>query len=365
MNSNPARLGLVGPLPPPNGGMAMQLQQLARLLSVEKLDVEVVRNNAPYRPAFIRHIKGLRALFLLIPYIGRVWRLAGRVDVIHLLANSGWSWQLYAAPVIWMGWLRSTPVIVNYRGGEAREYLGASLAWIKPTLDKASALVVPSGFLQEVFNDFGFASSVVPNIIDPDTFYPAPPAEGGPAEARPFTIVITRNLESIYGLDTAIRALALVHEQLPDIRLKIAGSGPQRDELLQLVTSLGLADSVVFLGRLGRPDIVDLYHGADVMLNPSRVDNMPNSVLEAMACGLPVISSNVGGVPYIVHHGRTALLVEPDNAEQMAQAIRDLYHDQALREGLANRGLHEVAQYYWSAVRLKWLSLYRSHGAAT
>ena len=125
------RLGLVGPLPPPNGGMAMQLQQLAGLLGHEDIGVDLVQTNPPYRPAIVRHVKGLRAIFLLVPYLWRVWRMAGRVDVIHLMANSGWSWQLYAAPVIWLGWLRKTPVIVNYRGGAAREYLAASGAWVK------------------------------------------------------------------------------------------------------------------------------------------------------------------------------------------------------------------------------------------
>jgi glycosyltransferase involved in cell wall biosynthesis len=361
--SQAMRLGMVGPLPPPSGGMAMQLQQLARLLAGEGVQVEVVQTNEPYRPRFIRHVKGLRALFLLLPYLWRVWRLAGRVEVIHLMANSGWSWQLYAAPVLWIAGFRKTPVIVNYRGGAAREYLAASLRRVKPSLDKASSLVVPSGFLRQVFIDFGFESKVIPNIIDPKTFYPAS-GPAAPGIGRPlYTLVITRNLEAIYGLETAIRAVALVREQIADIRLEIAGSGPLRAELEQLAESLGLGETVIFLGRLGRAEIVDLYHNADAMLNPSRVDNMPNSVLEAMACGLPVISTNVGGVPYIVRDGQTGLLVEPDNAPQMAQAILSLHNDATMRESLARNGLREVAQYYWNEVKPQWLALYRDCGA--
>ena len=85
------RIGLVGPLPPPNGGMAMQTLQLERLLGEEGVTVELLQTNAPYKPAFIGTIRGLRAVFRLLPYLWRVWRLAGRVDVIHLMANSGWS----------------------------------------------------------------------------------------------------------------------------------------------------------------------------------------------------------------------------------------------------------------------------------
>ena len=350
------RLGLVGPLPPPNGGMAMQTLQLARLLEKEGVVVELVQTNAPYWPSIVGQVQGLRALFRLLPYLWHVWRLAGNSDVIHLMANSGWSWQLFAAPVIWIGWLRNTPVIVNYRGGAAREYLAASAKWVIPSMARAARLVVPSGFLQQVFSEVGLCAAIIPNIIDLDLFYPAeePPLGAG------FTLVITRNLEPIYGLDTALLALALARKAIPDIQLKIAGSGPQRAELEQLSERLGLGSSVVFLGRLERPQIVDLYHSAHAMLNPSRVDNMPNSVLEALACGLPVISTNVGGVPYIVEDGHTAVLVPPDNAQEMAQAIVKLCNDRKLRSHLRDSGSRAVAQYTWDQVRPQWLALYNT-----
>lgn len=354
------RLGLVGPLPPPNGGMAMQTLQLARLLGEEGLEVELVQTNAPYWPAVVAKLKGVRAFFRIIPYLWRIWRLAGRTDVIHLMANSGWSWQLFAAPVIWIGWLRKTPVIVNYRGGEAREYLGASARWVKPSLARSAQLVVPSGFLRQVFSEFGVSAAVIPNIIDLEMFYPA----ATQSRDNVFTLVITRNLEPIYGLDTAIRALALAREAVPTLHLKIAGSGPQQAELQRLVEQLGLGDAVAFLGRLERQQVVDLYHGADAMLNPSRVDNMPNSVLEALACGLPVISTNVGGVPYIVQDGQTALLVPRDDAGAMADAIVKLYTDTTLRSALQERGRRAVAQYAWEEVRPLWLSLYNTHTVA-
>ena len=354
------RLGLVGPLPPPNGGMAMQTLQLARLLGEEGIDVDLVQTNAPYRPKAAGKIKGLRAIVRLLPYLWQIWRLAGRTDAIHLMANSGWSWQLFAAPVIWMGWLRKTPVIVNYRGGEAREYLATSAKWVKPSMARASRLVVPSGFLQQVFSDVNLSSTVIPNIIDLELFHPAPQ----PPSDTVFTLVVTRNLEPIYGLATAVRAIALVREEVPQIQLKIAGSGPQGAELERLVASLGLEDEVFFLGRLDRTEIVELYHSANAMLNPTRVDNMPNSLLEALACGLPVISTNVGGVPYIVEDEQTALLVAPDNEQEMAQAIVRLFEDADLRRQLSERGRREVAQYAWAEVWPRWRAVYNSPAVA-
>ena len=344
------RLGLIGPAPPPNGGMALQTQQLQRLLSAEGVEVEFLATNAPYQPAWIENVRGVRALFRLLPYLWRVWRLAARVDVVHLMANSGWSWQLFAAPVLWLGWLRGVPVIVNYRGGEAREYLAASHRWVKPSLSRAASLAVPSGFLQQVFGEHGVQAQVIPNIIDLDFFRPAATEPPGDVSVKLFRLVITRNLEPIYGLETAIRAMALVREELPNIRLEIAGSGPQREALQELIASLDLAAHVVLLGRLERDEVLSLYQRSDAMLNPTTVDNMPNSVLESMACGLPVISTNVGGVPFIVRDGESALLIEPNDPRAMADAVLRLARDLALRAHLRDTGLQEVTSYSWPKV---------------
>lgn len=359
--SEPLRLGIVGPVPPPNGGMAMQTRQLARLLAEEGVDVTLVATNASYKPAVVENIKGVRALFRLLPYIWQIWRLAGRVDVIHLMANSGWSWQLFAAPVIWIGWLRATPVIVNYRGGEAREYLQKSAARIIPTINRARRVVVPSGFLEEVFSEFGIAVKIIPNIIDLHTFRPntLSGTERVCRDEGDYVAVITRNLEPIYGLDTAIRCVALVREAIPGIILKIAGSGPQLEQLQQLAAQLQVQDRVCFLGRLERSDVVALYQQADVMLNTALVDNMPNSVLEALACGLPVVSTNVGGVPFLVEHEKTALLVEPGDAEAMAESLIALHTDSTRSERLSKSGQELVQRFAWPEVKRQWLDLYR------
>jgi glycosyltransferase involved in cell wall biosynthesis len=106
---------------------------------------------------------------------------------------------------------------------------------------------------------------------------------------------------------SAIRALALVRARVPHAQLIVAGSGPEKTRLKQLAESLNLGGSVRFTGRVEAADMPALYRSAQVSLNPSRVDNMPNSVLEALAAGVAVVSTRVGGVPYMVEHEKTAL----------------------------------------------------------
>lgn len=357
----PLRIALVGPLPPPSGGMANQTLQLMKLLQQDGHHVELVQVNAPYRPAWAGRVPLLRAAFRLIPYLWNLWRAAGRVELFHVMANSGWSWHLFAAPAVWIAHLRGTPVLVNYRGGEADAFLRRSVAWVRPSLRRADALLVPSGFLAEVFGRYGFASTIVPNIVNLDRFSAAsalPATAAGEGDAP--CILVARNLEPIYDNQTALRAFAIVARSHARARLIVAGSGPLRQELEALARELGIANAVEFTGRVEHEGMAALYRSADIMLNPSLVDNTPNSVLEAMASGVPVISTNVGGVPYLVQDGETALLVPPADPAAMAAAMLRLLAAPELAARLRDNGLRSARLYTWAAVRPRLLQAYRA-----
>ncbi len=272
------------------------------------------------------------------------------------MSNSGWSWQLFSAPVLWLARWRGTPVVVNYRGGEAGDYLQRSWTRVKPSLMRASQLVVPSTFLQEVFAGYGVTAQVIPNIIDTDRFRPA---DQQASLQQPLQIVVTRNLEAIYDIATAIRTLAALQQRGLDCQLAVAGSGPEEHNLRQLVQELGLTDKVSFLGRLEREQMAAHYQNADIFLNSSRVDNMPNSLLEAMACGLPVVSTDAGGIPRMVTHEQTALLTGIGDVSSLAAAVERLVAEPDLRQSLIAQGLEQIQEYRWSAVRQQWLALYQ------
>ena len=342
---NGLQLALVGPLPPPAGGMANQTRQLAELLGGEGVEVRVVQTNAPYRPAWTARLPVLRAAVRLLPYLVRLWAVAGRSQLVHVMANSGWSWHLFAAPAIRIASQRGVPAIVNYRGGEAASFMARSHRSVRRTMERAAAVVVPSEYLRQVFAAYGIHAEVVPNVVDLNCFRPSVPSR-----TRGAHLVVTRNLEPIYDNATAIRALALVRARLPSARLTIAGSGPERRALEALAAALGVAAAVTFTGRLEREAVAALYRDADVALNPSTVDNMPNSLLEALASGVPIVSTDVGGVPHIVQDGTTALLVPPRDPEAMARAALRLLENPELSARLAAAGLQQARRYTWNEV---------------
>ena len=345
---------VVGPLPPPSGGMANQCEQLVRLLRADGVSVELVCTNPPYRPRWIGSLPVLRAGFRLLPYLLHLWRAIGRAAVVHVLANSGWAWHLFAAPAIVVARWRDTPVIINYRGGNADSFLARAPRHVRRLLAAGSLRVTPSVFLQRVFARYGLSAEVVPNIIDLSRFAPVPRRSFGDAPH----LVVTRNLEEIYDIPTALRAFALIRAVLPQAQLTVAGSGPELERLQTLVGELGLGNSVRFAGRIANAAMPAVYAAADCMLNPSTVDNMPNSILEAFASGVPVVSTDAGGIPDLVQDGVTGLLVAVGDEQTMARAALRVLQSTELAAALRQAGLEQAASYAWPQVRAQWLAAY-------
>lgn len=352
--SIPGAVVVVGPLPPPAGGMANQTRQLTELLRSADVDVIVVQTNTPIHPKWLGRLPFIRALFRLLPYVWTVWRAAGKASVIHLMANSGWAWHLFAAPVIWLARFRGVPVVVNYRGGEAASFLARSQALVRFSMKNAARLVVPSTFLKEVFASYGMAATIVPNIVDLARFRPRE-ARGKDAPR----LVVARNLEPIYDNSTALKAFQIVLAKWPGSTLTVAGTGPDESHLRELAGELGLVGAVRFVGRLDRDEMAALIRSSDAMLNPSLADNMPNSVLESLASGVPVISTNVGGIPHLVENGVTALLVPPADPKAMAAACLEVLGNNDLWMRLRVAGLVEARRYTWPRVAPVLADIYR------
>lgn len=340
-------IALVGPLPPPAGGMANQTLQLAELLAGEGVTVRSIQTQPPYRPTWIGRIPVLRAVWRLFPYLFGLWRNSRGAHVVHIMANSGWSWHLSAAPAVWIAKLRGSGVVLNYRGGEAEVFFEKSFRWVRATLTLVDEIVVPSGFLFEVFARRGFTCKVIPNIIDLTRFSASRVPSG---DHRTLRLLVARNLEPLYDNETAIRAFKLVHHQVPTAKLTIVGTGPERERLGKLVVELGLSRSVEFPGQVENREMPTLMREADVLINPSLADNMPISILEAFASGLPVVSTNVGGVPFLVTHEQTGLLVPPHEPAELSAAILRLHRDRALWERLVIAAKSHVERYAWSEV---------------
>ena len=189
----------------------------------------------------------VRAALRLPAYLARLWTVAASVDLFHVMANSGWSWHLYAAPAIWIARLRGKVVVLNYRGGQADEFFARRTRLVSVSMKRADAIIVPSPYLAQVFEKYGFLTQIVPNVIDLARFTPA--ARTGKTVSAPL-LLVARNLEAIYDNASALRAFAIVRQACPDARLIVAGSGSELAALEELARQLGLSGAVQFTGRV-------------------------------------------------------------------------------------------------------------------
>jgi glycosyltransferase involved in cell wall biosynthesis len=334
------------------GGHAVQAVALAHGLADEGCAVRFLPINPRFpRPfGWVRRVPVLRTLLNQALYLPSLRGLRG-VDVVHLFSASYWSFLLGPAPALVAARAYGKPVVLHYHSGEAEDHLSHWGPLVHPWLRLARCIVVPSGYLRDVFDRHGYRVRVIPNVIDPGTFRFR---QRRPLRPR---LVSVRNLERHYGVDTILRAFALLRSRWPDATLTVAGQGSQDEPLRRLAADLG-ADQVRFVGRVEPGQMPELLDSADVMVNASVVDNQPVTLLEAMAAGLPIVTSRTGDIPSLVRDGQTGRLVPAGDPEAMARAVGDLlaHPDAALR--IARRARLHVEDYTWAQVRHAWMDLY-------
>ena len=359
--ARPLRVCLVGPSLDILGGQAIILDRLRRRLEqLPELEVSFLPVNprlpGPWRA--LQRINYVRTLVTSVAYLWSLLRHLRHVDVVHAFSASYWSFLLAPVPAMAVGRLFGKTVVVNYRSGEADDHLTRWRLTI-PLLRMAHAIVVPSGYLVDVFRKHRLSATAIFNFVEAERI---PYRMRG--TVRPI-FLSNRNLEPLYNVGCTLRAFALVQRALPNAELTLAGDGAERASLEGLTQELGLRN-VRFVGRVSPADMPALYDAADVYLNSPDIDNMPNSVIEAFAAGLPVVTTDAGGIPYIVQHEANGLMVPSgDDIALGAQALR-MVAEPELATRLSLRGRQACLEHYvWPAVRDAWLRLYRSARSGT
>jgi glycosyltransferase involved in cell wall biosynthesis len=166
-----------------------------------------------------------------------------------------------------------------------------------------------------------------------------------------------RAFSEIYNPSLAPRVVALLARDYPEIQLTMIGpdkADGSLQRMRQTAVQLGVSDSIRTPGAVLKAEVPGWLNQGDVFLNTTNIDNTPVSMLEAMACGMCVISTNVGGIPYLVADGRHALLVPPNDPEAMAHAVRRVLTDPDLAERISKHARLESEQYSWSMVLPAW-----------
>lgn len=352
--TNRQRILLIGPKVPPYGGMALQARLMQELMNSEGISAEFLASNLPFpeRLHFFERLRGARPFLRSAVFCWELWKKLERAEVVHILACSWLYFFVIVGPAVSISRLRRKRVILNYRGGQADQFLRWFCHLSKPFFRVAHVVTAPSEFLVEVIGRrIGVPVQIVPNIVDFTRFRYR---ERKPLRPK---MIVTRHLEKLYDIESIVRAFAEVQRRYPEASLVIAGTGKEEQHLRNLVSTLTLKN-VSFLGYVPQRELPALYDECDILLNASRADNFPGSLVEAAAAGLVVISTCVGGIPHIFENGKSALLVQPGDWLGLASAVMRVLEDSEFASRLTKEALQQCRRYDWKNVRRLLYPLY-------
>jgi len=336
------------------GGQAVEAQRILRGMSDEpSVEVSFLPVN-PRLPGVLRglqRVKYVRTVVTSLMYWALLLARVPRYDVLHVFSPSYFSFLLAPTPAVLAAKLYGKKVVLNYHSGEAEDHL-AHWRTATAVLRLADVIVTPSNYLVDVFARFNLSARAVPYSIETDRFRFR--------ERRPLRplFLSNRNHEPLYNVGCVLRAFARIQQSMPDASLVVVGDGSRRAELERLARELNLSRTE-FVGRVEPEEMHAYYDAADVFLNASNIDNMPISILEAFAAGVLVVTTNVGGIPYIVADGETGLMVECGDCEALARGALRLFEEKGLASKLACKAYEQSRRYAWASVRDGWLKVYR------
>jgi glycosyltransferase involved in cell wall biosynthesis len=242
-------------------------------------------------------------------------------------------------------------IIVTYHGGMLEDFIKKYSGFVKYFLSKSDTLTVPSTFLVNILEERGLEVEYLPNIVRLNNVSFKKRNIISPS------LIITRSFEKVYNIPFAIRSFKEIQKIYPDALLRLVGSGSLESELKKLVKELDLRN-VTFTGRVSNDRIGEELNKADIFINPTTVDNMPISLFEAFACGLPVLSTNVGGLPTFIEHEVNGLLIDSGNENQLVENIQFIMNNNQKAQCMINNGYNTFLKYSFESLKNNYIKLY-------
>ena len=249
------------------------------------------------------------------------------------------------------------PYIPVLRGGDLPARVARQSAFLNKSFAYAAVNISPSAYLKRGFDKLGYKTICIPNFLEMEKY---PFKKRSALQAR---LLWVRAIHRIYNPGLAIRLVHALKDLYPDITLCMVG--PDKDgsleKMIALARELNVEEKVRFTGKLSKADWINLSTDFDIFINTTDVDNMPVSVIEAMALGLPVVSTNVGGVPDLIDPDKDGLLVAKDNLEEFKSAVIQLLADPGLGVALSNAARKKAESFSWERVGPLWDEVIRTY----
>lgn len=346
----------------PTGGVAVHIVNLVNSLGkLDNLNLFLISFSSKSETFSKGNAKIIlietRTIFLIFPVLALL-RLAIEVkrlqpDILHIHGSNISPYLIYAT--IFNFFLNCNKIITIHGLVEEEvkyKKISKSMAFIsvifeKFAISKIPNIIVCSMAMKNLLKEKSRSKIVViPNGIDYDD------------NNRILTeiklhhpnVLFVGLLQDVKGIDILIRAVPLIMRSIPNIYVYIAGSGPCENDLKILAGELGVEDNVKFLGFVPKAKKYSYFKSADICIVPSRYESFGIVLLEAMSCGKAVVASRIGGIPEVVEDGRTGILFEPGNVNELANNIVGILKDNDLRQRMGKLGQEKAKKFGWDAI---------------
>lgn len=313
-----------------------------------------------------------------------VWQRRHEYALAQVDVYSGPSF-FWAESVCWLLRRLGKPFILTLHGGNLPAFAKRWPGRVHRLLNSASVVTTPSSYLKQALSAYRNDLQLLPNAIDLAA-YPFRLR----SNAKP-KLIWLRAIHEIYNPCMAVRTLASLLENgqqdnrttdsgqqsvvngsplpAPRSELHLSMFGPDKgdgsfEKLKAEIGALKLDDRVTLPGGVPKSGVPRALNSGDIFLNTTNIDNTPVSVIEAMACGLCVVSTNVGGLPFLLEDEQDSLLVQPADATAMAAAVTRLLTEPGLAERLSLRARTKAERFDWSNVLPRWETLLKETAAA-
>ena len=287
----------------------------------------------------------------LMEMLSLIWAHRKETDVV-LIDTYGAQNFYYAYSIGKLCQQLKLPYIPILHGGNLRERIERSPNLTRSLFGNARLNVAPSHFLYDIFEKEGFNNlKIIPNSISLEDY----PFKKRESFSPKFLWV--RRFQERYNPMLAVKVFEKLLEDYPEAEMCMVG--PEKDGSLAKCQRYAQDHSlpVTFSGKLKKKDWATLSVHYDFFINSTDVDNTPISVIEAMALGLPVISTDVGGMPFLVENGKDGILVPKKNVEAMVSVIEDLLENQEKARSIAEAANKKVQAFDWEVVKEQWMEV--------
>lgn len=296
------------------------------------------------------------SLLRLFDMLSTVWRYRHIYKAAQIDVFSGKAF-IFSECCSWLLNKLNKPIVLTLHGGGLADFANSHPERVRRVFQRASKIVTPSPFLQGAMQDYYPGIHFIPNPIDISSAIVRIRENPQPV------LVWVRAFHKVYNPMLAVKVIKILASEYPNIHLLMIGPDKGDGSLNRFhqgAVRLGVDERIEIIGAVSHEDIPVWLDKGDVFLNTTNYDAAPRSVLEAMANGLCVVSTNVGGMPYLLDDGFDGLLVEPGHALGMAKAVSRILSNPGFAKILSSNALMKARTHDWSEVLPKWEALFNN-----